>query len=144
MDDLELRRRADARHHENRARLAHAYARFATEGVGSAQFEDVVDFGLTFIEKPFVAVGAEVDLDALAEALGLDEEDEAIPMPHVSSYVVEWDRDERGFYVGAWCAGVVTFPTGSATVPADFVLEVTHNFTFSGVALKDIPIDATT
>jgi hypothetical protein len=143
MNDIEIRRAADARHHENRARLAYAYARYATEGVGSTQFEDAAEFGLTFIEKPFVSVGAEVNLDELAEALGIDEEALDIPLPHTSAFVVDWDRDERGYYVGAWCAGVVTFPQ-TLTLPEGFLLEVTHHLTFAGVGIKDVPLDVTT
>lgn len=142
MNDLERRRAADARHHENRARLAHAWARFETEGVGSAQFEDEIEFGLTFLDRPYVSTGASVDLDALAETLALDEEDLEIPLPTVSAYVVEWSRDERGFYTGCWCAAVVTLP--GATLPEGGQLIIEHNFTFSGVALKDVPVDLTT
>ena len=139
MNDLERRRAADARHHENRARLAMAYARFDSEGSGSMEFEDGVDFGLTFIEQPYVTTGHVIDLDELAEALGLDE-GVTPPIPQVSSYVTEWQIDDRGFYVGAWCAAVVS----DMALPEGVTVSIQHHFTFSAVAIKDVPIDVTT
>ena len=85
MNDIELRRAADARHHENRARLAWSWGRFDSTGSGSVEFEDAVDFGLTFIEQPYVSTGHSVDTDELAELLGLDE-GVAPTLPQVTSY----------------------------------------------------------
>lgn len=146
MDDLDYRRAADARHAENRARFAQVNARFAQTGFGSMEFADPVDFGLTFIDEPYVSTGHSIDVDEL----GVDDSDETPTLPQITSYVVEWSRDDRGFYVGAWCAGTVTYaPTSSD--PADTAeiegareqATVKHMFTFSATAIKDIPIDVT-
>ena len=141
--DIETRRAADARHRENRGRLATAHARFETTGTGSTQFEDSVEFGLTFIERPFVSMGYTIDIDALAEALGIDEEDSEVPLPQVTSYVVEWDQDERGFFTGAWCAAVVAFAP-DVVLPEGFLVAVNHHFTFAATAIKDVPVDVST
>ena len=127
--DLETRRAADARHRENRARLANANALFESTGLGAIEFEDVHDFGLTFIERPFIAIGHGIDVDALSASLEVDEESAELLLPHVTTYVVEWDRDERGYYVGAWCAANVTFDSQLA-LPED--VEVV------GPALRDV------
>lgn len=142
-NDLERRRAADERHRQNKARLAQAYARYQTDGTGSEQFEDPVDFGLTFLERPFISVGHILDLDELAEELGLDEEDPEIPIPLATTYVVEWDRDDNGFYVGAWCAARVSFDTETqAALDPDFRVTIQHHLTFSAIAMKDVPPDA--
>src|SRR4028118_58796 len=41
------------RHAENKGRLAHAYTRVNTSGSGTYEFEDCIEFGLTFVERPF-------------------------------------------------------------------------------------------
>lgn len=152
MDDLEARRRADARHHENKPRLAFAFGEYESTGIGSEQFTKATEFGATFTERPFVAVGAQIDADSIAEAFDLDP-DADVPLPHVTAYVTEWNRDERGFYTGAWCACTVTFPAEvlvapgdpptAIPLPDDLVVKVQHHFTFSGIAMKDVPIDQT-
>lgn len=140
-DDLELRRREDSRHAENRARLALAFAEFDSTGQGAVEFGEMADFGVTFLEKPSVSTGVEIDIDALAELLELDD-DEDVPLPHVTSFVTDWDLDDKGFYVGAYVAAAVSFadPLISVEVP----VSVVHHFTFAGVAIKDIPIDENT
>ena len=78
-------------------------------------------------------------MDTRADALGLDPDD-VVPLPHCTPYVTEWDQDERGFYVGAWVAVVVSFgPLDTVDIGAQPGIE--HHFTFSGIAIKDIPID---
>lgn len=140
-DDLELRRREDARHAENRARLAMAFAEFDSTGQGTVEFGEVADFGVTFLEKPSVSTGVEIDVDELAELLDLDDEAN-VPMPHVTAYVVDWDLDDKGFYVGAYVAATVSFPDPSVSVEVPVAL--VHHFTFAGTAIKDIPIDENT
>lgn len=128
-----------ARHAENAARLAQAYWKFDSTGQGAIEFGDRVDFGLTFIEEPFVSFGAQLDLDALGDLLVTDPS-ETPKMPMVSGFVTAWDQDDRGFYVGAWCAVHVFFPTYTA-VAADVAVEMSHHFTFTAIAIKDVPID---
>ena len=138
MYDLEQRRADVERHAENTARIAMAFARFSTAGIGSIEFEDRVDFGLTFIEKPFLSIGYELDLDELGETLGIDEED-IPPIPIVTGLVTDWDQDERGFYVGAWVGAVVYFPPGAVTVPGDAQVDCEIHYTFTAIAMKDVP-----
>lgn len=137
MFELERRRGEVERHRENSARHAQAFARFESVGVGAAEFEDRIDFGLTFIEEPFVTYGSSIDLDDVAERLGLEPGTQP-PMPLVSGMVTEWDRDDRDFYVGAWVAVQVHF-LGGDNLGDDFIMN--HCFTFQAVALKDIPAD---
>lgn len=140
-EEQEYRRQEIDRHKENAARLAQAYAEFDTAGQGSIEFEKRVDFGLTFIEKPYISYGAIIDLDALDGLLGKESEDNGMPpLPLCSGFVTEWDRDERDMYVGCWIAARVWFPT-TPFVAVDVAVNVTHHFTFAAVAMKDL--DAT-
>ena len=139
-DDLEQRIAEKEAIRENSARLASAYSAYKSTGQGSVQFARRTDFELTFIERPFVAYGAVIDLDDLADLLNLDPGDD-IPIPLVSGFVTEWDVDERGFYIGAWVACRVQFPTGTPAVPPDTAVKVEHHFTFQAIAMKDIPLD---
>lgn len=138
-EEQEYRRQELARHRENAARLAFAYGDFTTTGQGSIELKRRIDFGLTFIEKPYVAYGAELDLEALDDVLGKESEDNGVPaLPVTQGYVTEWDQDDRNFYIGCWVAARVYFPPlppVSATVP----VVVNHHFSFSAIAMKDIP-----
>lgn len=137
MDDLDKRREDFNRNQENSSRLAHAYANFDTSGQGSMEFEDRVDFGLTFIEEPFVAYGGFCNSDALGELQGLGP-GESPAFPLSSGFVTEWDQDERGFYIGCWIAASVMFAPLDLIV-ADLNVTLTHYFTFSGIGIKDVP-----
>lgn len=141
LDDLDRRREQEGQHSENSARLAQAYATFTTNGQGTTQYEHRVNFGLTFIEEPVVSYGSMVDIDFLADALAVEDSDD-VKLPLCSGFVVNWDRDERDFYIGCWVAARVYYP------PEDLVAfeaqpEVDHHFTFAAVAMKDIPFDST-
>lgn len=143
--ELDARREVAERHRENSARLAMAYATFTSRGQGSLQFEKRVDFGVTFIEQPMVAYGSVVDLDALADITETEDSDDVI-LPLTSGFVVAWDQDDRDFFTGCWCAVRVHFPldlAGEFAVGPELLPEIKHHFTFSAVALKDIPTDNT-
>lgn len=124
---------------ENTARLASAYARYRSTGQGSKEFGRRADFGLTFIERPFVSYGCYIDTDELGDQLGLPGGAD-VPLPLVSGFVTDWDRDDRGFYVGAWVGCRVYFPP-TDLVGYDVEVEVQHHFTFQAIAIKDVPID---
>ncbi len=136
MDYLEQRRADIARHRENRARHAQMMAKFETVGQGGKEFEDRIDFGLTFIEEPHMGYGSALDLDELADLLDLEPGADP-PLPLCSGMVTEWDRDDRDFYVGAWVAVRVYFPE---TVAVD-ELRMSHYFSFQATAIKDVPVD---
>ena len=141
-EDLEVRRAEIDRHRENSARLASAFAKFETTGQGFVEFKDVIDFGCTFTEEPYPAYGSRVDLEALEDLL----QQEAVvdkappPVPITSGVVTEWDQDDKGYYIGAWVGVRVFFPYEDA-VPLDLDVPAEHYFTFTGVAIKDVPID---
>jgi hypothetical protein len=135
---LEGRRAEIERHAENAARLAQVFQKFETTGQGSIEFEDRVDFGLTFIEEPYMNYGAQIDVEALGDLLGLEPE---VPpsLPISSGMVTAWDQDDRDFYTGAWVAVTVFFP--DAAVPVDTAVYMNHHFTFTAIAMKDVPVD---
>lgn len=135
---LDRRREEAGRHAENSARLAHAYAQFTTTGQGTQHYSKRIDFGLTFIEKPIVAYGSECDTDELAIVLEVDSEEDPPELPLSSGFVTQWDQDERDFYVGCWIAVKVAYVTTVDLIPADAAPTVSHHFTFSAVAIKDV------
>lgn len=137
--EVEYRRAEVVRNRENHARLAQSYAVYKSTGQGSLRFRHPFTFGLTFVEEPRMGYGSVIDLDDLGDKL--DHEPGEVPtMPHCTGYVVDWDTDNRGFYVGASLAVRVTFPLEDL-VPVTLQVAVTHHFTFSGVAMKDVPVD---
>jgi hypothetical protein len=139
-DDAQEQRTADrAAIKENTARLASAYSNYESTGQGSIEFARRTDFGLTFIERPFVSYGAVIDLDELGDLLDIAGGEDT-PMPIVTGMVTEFDIDERGFYVGAWVGARVYFPTTDG-VPVDAKVVCEHHFTFQAVAIKDVPLD---
>ena len=140
-DDLERRVAEKEAIRENSARLASAYAQYKSTGQGSIEFGKRVDFGLTFVERPFVAYGAVCDLDELGELLNLPSS-ESPSIPLCTGMVTEWDRDDRGFYVGAW-VGCRVFFMPTDRVPLDAQVVVRHHFSFQAIAIKDVPIDVT-
>lgn len=142
MDELERKRERATRDAENSARLAQAYAVFTSVGQGSTQYKKRVPFGLTFTEKPVISYAAEVDSDELRDVLedyfegDPPEDDSSLSFPQCTGFVTSWDRDERDFYVGCWIAANVRLEG----IP-DVDVSVSHHFTFSGIAMKDIPPD---
>ena len=137
---LESQRAEQVRHRENSARLAMAFAKFESQGQGTVEFEERVDFGLTFIQEPYITYGCQIDLDEFAELIGVAESDTPV-LPQSTGYVTEWDIDDRGFYTGAWMAATVFDPTG--VLPTGVEMLVNHHFTFTAVAIKDVPLDVT-
>lgn len=137
LDEYESRRHESARHRENSARLAQAYAKFETSGQGTLEFDERVDFGLTFIEEPYMAYGSFCDTDALNELQGL-EPGESPLLPNCTGYVTDWDLDERDFYVGCWIGVRVNFSPLDLMDP-QMLINIKHFFTFSAIGIKDIP-----
>lgn len=141
--EAEQRREEIERHAENSPRLAQAYAEMETEGQGSFEFEERVDFGLTFIEKPIPSYGLEFDIDEWANQLEgtYGEIDKMVPLPLTSGYVSAWDIDDRGFYIGCWLAVRVHLPLDEWELSPELMPVVQHFFTFTAIAMKDVPID---
>ena len=105
---------------QNSARHAFAYAEVATHGIGQVQHEQVIPLDCTFIEEPNVAYGFKIDGDTLIENY----------FPTCSGGVWKWQQDYRGYYIGAYVFFVITGDPG---------YDIKHDFTFSGIAIKDLP-----
>lgn len=142
-EDLEIRRAEVERHKENAARLAEAAARFVSNGQGSVEFERRIDFGVTFVREPTFTYGAAIDMDEIGDALSTDvHSSKGPPMPITSGYVVDWDRDHKGYYIGAWVGARVYYPPEDL-VPLQFAPRVVHHYRFSTIAMKNVPMDLT-
>lgn len=136
--DLARREAERDRHRENAGRLAVVQQQYSTVGQGVVEMDERLDFGLTFIEKPWPSTGFFMDPDDVREVLAL-EPDAAIPvMPQCTLYVTEWDQDEKQNYIGCWVAIAVLFPTG---IPVDAQLKISHYITLQAVALKNVPME---
>lgn len=131
LDDLDHRREIANRHRENAGRLAQSYASFETTGTGTFEYEKRIKFGVLFVEKPHPSWCGELDTDALQDVLG------SVVLPLAGGVITDWDTDEHGLYSGCWAAVRVDFPVTDMIDPSVAVV-MTHHFTFSGVALKDI------
>lgn len=128
----EIQRAALERNKENRARLAIVSGRFTAQGEGLAEFDDGVDFALAYLDMPYVMTGVHFDLDEADLAEG------TLP-PQVTGFVTDWDQNEQGFYTGAYCAAVITWGTDGSSdvvIPDGFELQI--DFTFAGMAMKDV------
>lgn len=140
-DALEQRRAEIERTKENAARLATASGRYKSTGQGSIEFDRRIKFGVTFVTKPIVNYGCEIDLDDLDDRLDNDyNENGTPPMPLCTGYVTDWEQNARGFYIGAFVGVRVYYPPEDL-VPADFTVGIIHHFHFSTVAMKDVPLD---
>lgn len=122
---------------ENHGRLATVYSSYDSYGQGSIEIGDRVDFGLTFVEVPFVAHGAVCDADEIRNVLGLDDNDDP-PYPVVSGHVTKWDTDEDGNYAGAWVAVTVQFLNYDYVSDPLAQIHVEHHFHFTAVAIKTL------
>lgn len=110
---------------ENSARQAIVYGRFTTSGYyGEVTSDEVFDFGLKFIEMPNVSYSYSVDGDL-----------EAGSFPRCFGGVSNWRIDSKGMYTGAW--GFVVVEMTGQQDPYD----LTHFFTFQGLATKAVPAE---
>jgi hypothetical protein len=111
---------------ENSGRLAFAWGTTTTTGQGEMAYEEVIQFGLAFIEKPMFSYGFE-----LLNRTDFEDDDggEAPKIPYANGCVYEWDVDGRGLYIGAHVA---------VTVYCDDVIEIEHHYGFTGLAIKDL------
>ena len=136
-EQLERRRAELARHEGNRAGVASTFIKVHTDGQGSFQFEEASSFEVPFVEEPWIQIGTFVDADRIRADLGLA--DDAVPLPHVTAHVIEWDLSGHDFYVGAWIGVQVSFPP-FLDVPLDYMVPVDHYFTFTAIALKGMGV----
>lgn len=125
------------RHKENKGRQAGVYAEFNTTGQGFHEFEERIDFGLIYTQKPWMQSGHQIDVDAMKDILELEDADDIVYGPLVTAYVTEWDLDDKRNYVGAWVAVAVYLPPEGFAVDAE--VQITHYFSFTAGAVKKTP-----
>lgn len=118
--NLERHRGMLEQQRENRTRPASCFMKYSTAGQGELLTPRVCRFDVTFVEEPRVFSGWEMDGDTLVKGY----------YPMVSAGVWKWQRDARGYYLGAW---LVFNITGHDTYTID------HHFHFTGIAIKDLP-----
>lgn len=141
---LERHRMQIERTKENGARLAKSYLTWTTTGWGEFVNDVVMDFGLTFTEKPSFTFGFELDSDN-----GPDLVDGRFPRGNAFVYdyrkVHPLGDDSITYYTGAWCAFVFEdvgfqFSEGSFdTTQGSPQYRIHWSLQFEGIALKDLP-----
>lgn len=119
MEAMEQRRGYVEQLRQNTSRLAQSYNFVETTGVGSIRLATVVRFYCTFIEKPVVSYGFTVESELVDD-----------DFPQSCGGVYSWLLDSRGFYLGAY-----VFVKVDATEDPT----IQHDFTFTGIAMKDLP-----
>lgn len=131
---------------ENTARTAWSWGSFDTTGSGEIVLATPQAFTCTFIYEPDIAHGFSIDPSTPPKAGRF---------PRVSAGVSGWVKNSQGFFTGAYVffaidtSGPDVDPGPSTTggvnslndPPPSYLLH--HTFTFSGVALKDLPSWAT-
>lgn len=105
---------------QNTSRLAQSYNFVETVGVGSLVLPEMVTFNCTFVEQPVVGYGCVLESKFVA----------GDTLPGSTGGVFQWQTDVRGFYVGCYVYVVIT----GAGEP-----QLQHDFTFTGIAMKDLP-----
>jgi hypothetical protein len=137
-----------ARDKANAGGPAQSYARVRTNRAGTRLVGKRIDFGCTFIQKPWVSYGVECSPEDVEEA-GFEVsggsvggsnagEYDAPRMPLSMGYVTDWDLDNKDHYTGCWVAVYVQFPAFTNSSGSAGPIPMTHHFTFAGLALKDI------
>lgn len=123
---------------DNQARIAFAWGDAKSTGWGEYEIEDPIMFGISFVYRPTVAHGWYLSNEnALTDGR----------FPRAGGGVTRWVQDHQDFYVGAYV--LVTVATAdpllaaqSTNVPQEFKknpkYKITHTFTFTGLAIKDI------
>lgn len=134
-DPFQEHEAANYRNRENRGRRAGVYASFRTTGHGVLEFERRIDFGVLYIQEPWISYGCRIDLDGVRDALALEEDEPPALLPLCTGFVTEFDRDRADNYVGAWVAVNVQYPEG---LSFDADITIHHYFTFEAIALKDV------
>lgn len=133
---------------ENSARGAWAWGNVHTKGSGEVVIAEPIMFGVTFTNQPTVSYG-----------FCLDDDDQLVDdrYPRCSGGVLRWVRTADDFYVGAHVLVTVatadpilavqawlnaSFETQTVAPPPQYMkdpgYDLTHSFTFNGLAIKDI------
>lgn len=138
---------------ENSARSALVDCRFSTVGQGSFLMEDVIPFGLSFVNGkregvdgivrplvPSVQYGFSLPVERSLEwhdqdhDISLSDPNEIVDevIPRATGGVWRWQTDRNGLYIGAFLFCTVSYDE-------DVDYEIEHYYTFYGTALKGLP-----
>lgn len=124
-----------AKHAENSARLAHSMGSFTTTGWGEFRPEDAILFDCSYLYRPSVFPGSSFEEDENSEDI------RPTRYPRCGGTVTKWERTNAGLYVGAhvviWVEDRSPFMATSDPDP-DVSYTIIHDFTFLGIATKDI------
>lgn len=131
----EAQRAALRRDAENRAREAWTAHRFEVSGIGYAEFPKSAQFDLAFYKRPYVSTGICLDTDELRNVLNVSDQSDP-PLPNITPFVVEYDLNDNGFYVGAWCAVNIEWPGEPPDAESGFTFEI--DFVWRGIGIKDV------
>lgn len=119
VNDMEQVRARREQTRENQARLAYSYSTIDTTGAGRILVPKGMMFDCTFVEMPRISYGYYCDGDQFV----------GTTYPGSTGGVFRWMTDRFGFYIGAWVFVVITGGN----------YKIKHDFTFSGIAYKDLP-----
>lgn len=119
-------------HRDNAARVMSLYVEYETTGDGRYMPKQPVLFSVPFLEQPSQTHGFVLDREPQKEIYDL---------PTVTSGVRRWERNQRGYYIGAYlyfnicCDFLDTYEPLSAKIPPASPI-ILHHFVFNGLAYK--------
>lgn len=123
----------------NSARQCFVTKVYETTYYGEIVFEDVIDFGVTFTERPNISYGVSMSEESTVDFSAdpnFSTDMEVGFFPRCSGGVHRWRKNDRGMYVGAQVYAVVDQYPGSS--PSIFYA-LDHHFMFAGIASKIVP-----
>ena len=141
---LEGRRAQLESEKENSARLARSFVTVTTAGWGEIQKTDVQDFTCTFLRKPAIAYSYEI-LSRTGVPAGDPGVLVATRFPRCFGFVWNWHTDARGYFKGAYVGFAID--SLSPLLPSTLTdpgYQISHSFTFEGVAYKDVDLSLVT
>lgn len=130
-EEQERRRSKERQFQENRAREATTYITHETIGSGVEITEDPIPFDTPFLHEPSLATGV---------VLTRPPDDTYYKFPLVTAGVVRWERDPRGFYIGAFAffnvrVDLIDDPPSDAPKAKP---RIVHHLRFTGVSYKAV------
>lgn len=135
LDAVTKKLRNDNQNKENASRLAHAFGTWETTGWGEFAPEEAIVFDSPYLYRPSVSYGASLLSDDDTAELRVTR------FPRSTGMVKDWDRDKNGFYRAAWVI-ICVEDRSSFIAPTepdpDPNYNIVHDFTFLGVAFKDV------
>lgn len=136
-DSLSRQRDREHQFRENAGRQATAYVTYTTTGVGDTVLDSALALDTKFVEEPSVSTGVQMTRPP---------NNDYFQLPRATAGVYRWQRDDRGFYVGAFLYFAVDCP-----VHPEFFFDqslpepkprLIHYLRFTGLSYKQIGGDA--